>query len=96
MIDLIWGGRFIKVIYKHGSIDPERTRAYKIVCLGCDCEFYASNNDFEWREKSIDGKAGILCPDCGLEIVFKPRNCMIDMREDPDCMIFQDNVNLKK
>ncbi len=86
----------MKAIYKHGSIDPDRTIAYKIVCPGCGCEFYASNHDFEWREKSIDGKAGILCPDCGLEIVFKPRNCIIDMREYPDCMIFQDNVNLKK
>ena len=59
----------MKLIYKHGNLDPEHTIAYKLICPSCGCGFYATNHDFKWREKCIDGKAGITCPDCNVEIL---------------------------
>lgn len=62
----------MKEVIKHGKPEYIKAKTYKLECPNCFCVFTYSHGDLEWQARSIDGQAGVKCPDCNYEIVFRP------------------------
>lgn len=62
----------MKEVIEHGKQEYIKAKTHKLECPHCFCIFTCSYGDFEWRERSVNGKAAVRCPDCNYEIVFRP------------------------
>lgn len=71
-------------IIKHGKQEYINATDFKLECPNCGCIFLFDCGDFTWQERKIDGFAGIRCPDCKKEIVFKPSNVLYNEELEDD------------
>ena len=66
----------MKQIIKEGRKEKQQNQTYIITCPSCGCVFTFTSDDFEWSEKTIDGRRGIICPFCKDEISI-PANKLV-------------------
>ena len=58
----------MKQIIKEGRKEKQQNQTFIMTCPSCGCVFTFTADDFEWIERTPNGRRGIACPFCEDEI----------------------------